>query len=273
MVLCPFVYLLLRHDVPPLALQPSEVHSTHWVPIRGLLSPSLRASERCDVSDRLQQQRGPIVKRLIRAATGQLVFSATTLTPSESLYCSSAPGFIPTPDSQKKFLSDVAGSLGLGFLWQKQPSGGGGPLLLWGLTLGVVADLLHHIDAQSTSTLWSWPTFSHWDIRTIVWILTYRLRADRLREVRGPDLEIGGIDNTTFTISPKRQTQPSLAGAHLLDEYFVLMRRAVVCAFVLRTNMSVLIGALLILRFRRYGRWLFRNAVSFSFSGGILEAP
>ena len=249
MVLCPFVYLMLRHDIPPLSLQPTEV------PIRGLLSPVLRSSERADVSDRLKQQRGPLMKVLIRAATGQLIFTSTVLIPSESLYCTSAPGFIPvsTPGKSTSYLSE---SLGLGsVIWQNVPSRAEGPYLLWGLTLGIVTDLLHQIETQATSTLWSWPTFSHWDIRAILWIITNRLRKNEKREVNQREIvnrskdtvpKINSIDDTSFAVSG---WQPSLAAARLPDEYFRFMRRAIIFAFILRVNAFAVFVAVLIARY------------------------
>ena len=251
MVLCPFVFLLLQHDIPPLALQPTEVHSTHWVPIRGLLSPSLRSTERADISDRLKPLQGPFMKALIRAATGQLVFSSTQLTPSETLHCSSAPGFIPnsTPVQTppiNNILSHLAALLGFSFASSQTPRPGtSGPYPLWGLTLGILSDILHPLDPAATLTLWSWPTFSHYDIRLILWLLTCKLRnaseSTKGRSRNGgatPSKMMKGMDSTTSAVS--HWQQPSLAAAHMPDEYFRLMRRAVVWAFVVRA--SVLVG-------------------------------
>ena len=258
MVLCSFVYLMLRHDIPPLLLQPTEVHSTHWVPIRRLLSPALRTYERCDVSDRLQQQRGPIVKSLICAATGDFVFGATQLMPSESLFCSSSRDFIPKSVTDRNAISYAARILNL----RKRPNGGQRPLILWGLTLGVVCDLLEQVDAQGTQMLWSWPTFSHWDIRAIVHIITVKIRARKLRGVNpmieglqqeniGP--KIDGLDHTTFATSPQHGAsgpQSGIASADILDAYFGLMRRGVVIALVFRATAVALFVALLTFRYR-----------------------
>ena len=258
MVLCPFVYLMLRHNIPPLTLQPTEVHSTHWVPIRGLLSPALRSTVRADVSDRLKVQKGSGIKNVVRVAVGQLIFCATVLTPSESLYCTSAPGFIPTANYRPCAMLGLFGSVGLGHLvCKKEPRDVDGPYLLWGLTLGILADLLYHIDCEATSTLWSWPTFSHWDIRFILWILTNRLRSEMSHEVNQQDaanekpgtaMKINGIDHVTFTTSPWKS---SLAAAHLPDEYFKLMRQSVVFAFIIRSNLFAILVAFLVLKSRQ----------------------
>ena len=104
MVLCPFVYLMMRHDLPPLALQPLEIHSTHWVPIRALLSVALRRPVYTDASDRFTRQRQPLVGFLLWMIAGQMRFGAVKLKPTESLYCSFHPDDVPNncePESPK----------------------------------------------------------------------------------------------------------------------------------------------------------------------------
>src|SRR3954447_24815658 len=103
MVLCPFVFLLTNPDTPTLKLQPTEVASTHWVPLRVLLSPSVRTYEYVDVSDRFARQGGILVKSIIRSVLGKMRFSAIRLIPSESVYCSSTTEFfteVPTNSGQ-----------------------------------------------------------------------------------------------------------------------------------------------------------------------------
>ena len=182
MVLCPFVYLLLQPNVPPLSLQPAEVHSAHWVPLRWLLAPDLRTQERSDISDRLKPQRGPLAKHFIRATTGQLVFRATLLLPSESLYSMPAPEQTLKPGTEQNNKGNITSSAFLNSIYtlmaplrtQTQPIIP--PLRLWGLTLGIVSDLLEKIDVDEAATLWRWPTFSHLDIRLILWLSTRKLR-------------------------------------------------------------------------------------------------
>lgn len=239
MVLCPFVYLLIRHDVTPLILQPEEVHSAHWVPIRALLSPTFKAFERCDVSDRFVLRRSRVAKLLIRASAGQMLFSAVHLSPSESLYSDSATMAASRAESITGWLAA-----------QETRPGHPPPLLLWGLTLGIVADLLEHLDREGTARLWSWPTFSHWDIRAIVWLATYKFRSRRVQE-------LSGLDNTTLTTSillQSKVSKASLAGAHLLDGYFQRMRKAVVVAFSVRLGTATFVVLLLVRRYRLLGK-------------------
>ena len=49
-------------------------------------------------------------------------------------------------------------------------------LRLWGLTLGVVSDFLEAFDVDAAASLWKWPTFTHLDIRLVVWLLTRQIR-------------------------------------------------------------------------------------------------
>ncbi len=256
MVLCPFVYLVMRHGLPPLALQPSEIHSAHWVPLRGLLSPSLRRTVRSDVTERFNRHNQPLLRLLIRAIAGQMVFGAVKLKPTESLYCSSLPGYIPEDSTPNSLGGTVGHMFSTAFLADDDPDEQ--PLLLWGLTLGIIADLLQLIDVKAASKLWRWPTFSPWDIRLSIWLLTYRFKSRKLREltIRGEKLnevQIGGMDSTTFTTSTTRSSKASEAGAaalQLLDGYSEPLRRAVIVAFVLRLAVGGSFAAYLIRRHR-----------------------
>ena len=256
MVLCPFVYLVMRHDLPPLALQPSEIHSAHWVPLRALLSPSLRRTVRSDVTERFNRHNLPVLSLLIRAIAGQMIFGAVKLKPTESLYCSSLPGYIPENNTPKSFGGTVGHMFSAAFLADDDPDEQ--PLLLWGLTLGIIADVLQLIDAKEASKLWRWPTFSPWDIRLSVWLLTYRFRSRKLRELitRGGklnDVQTGGMDSTTFTTSPTQRSKTSEAGAaalQLLDGYFEPLRGALIVALVLRLAVGGSFAAYLLRRHR-----------------------
>ena len=251
MVLCPFVYLVMRHDLPPLALQPSEIHSAHWVPLRALLSPSLRRTVRSDVTERFNRHT-----LLIRAIAGQMVFGAVKLKPTESLYCSSLPGYIPETSFPNSLSGTVSNIFSAAFFADDDPDEQS--LLLWGLTLGIIADVLQLIDAKAASKLWRWPTFSPWDIRLSVWLLTYKFRSRKLRELtnRGEnlnDVQTGGMDSTTFTTSPPQRSKASEAGAaglQLLDGYAEPLRRAVIVALVLRLAVGGGVAAYLLRRHR-----------------------
>lgn len=263
MVLCPFVFLLLRHDIPPLTLQPTEVNSAHWVPVRALVSTSLRTFERCDVSERLSGPGNMFMRFFLRAVFGQMLFSATQLIPAESLHCSSIPDFLPNERSPTCSLFHHIKA------WLAISSSPGctshRPLLLWGLTLGIVTDFLRPFDSDDNSNFW--PTFSPWDFRCTVWLFTYSFRARKLQELRvdgrssqfrqanNTATELNGFDLDTFSASAAKPQKvlPSSTIGKLLDGYYNLLKKAVIMTLLLRLGFGTLVIVILRRKFsRRY---------------------
>lgn len=259
MVLCPFVYLLLRHDLPPLALQPSEVHSAHWVALRALLAPSLRSVERWDLSKGSVQKKGYIAQMLVRATAGSLLFSAIKLRPTESLYYSRS-GFIPETRIPATWTESAAHAISNVFTGGRaQPPEDDRSLVLWGLTMGIMVDFLEMLDIHGTSKLWYWPQFSPWDLRALVSLLTYRFRAQKLRELaastgRSNDVQVSGFDGATVTISSMRRSTGSesgVAGGLLLEGYFDRLFKALYVALFVRFGFGLALTAFIIRRYRR----------------------
>ena len=268
MVLCPFVYVLTRYDIPPLQLQPTEVNSAHWVSLRALLAPYLRTVEYADVSDRLARVRGHFLRACLRLVLGQMMFAAVRLVPSESLYCSSAPGFIP--EHTKNVISTVFARL--------PSTSHDRPLLLWGLTQGIIADFLDLLPIDDFAKRWTWPTFSAWDVRFVIWLLTYRLHKQRLRELdsgsdntvtlieegldtlgvqkdpgdHDPSLTVNGV-SVRPTASSKSLNRRSRSGAigHMLEGHFELVRKAIVITLMLRFGVAATIAVFSFRRARR----------------------
>ncbi|KAL6249516.1 hypothetical protein RBB50_003369 [Rhinocladiella similis] len=176
MVLCPYIFLLTGKTVPAIQPQPTEVASVHWVSLRALLSPTLRTRESVDISSRMAKHVGPLVHKLIRWTMGKMMFSAVRLLPTESVYASSIPGFIPTEGGDH--LSTVSGwaQAPFGVPSSSQSLGYQQPILLWGLTLGVLADFLDMLPPYNAVELWKYPTFTVPDLRLVVWILTRSFR-------------------------------------------------------------------------------------------------
>ena len=240
MVLCPFVYLLLRYDIPPLDLQPSEVDSVHWVPLLSILSPSSRSFQTVDVSDRISPSDSPMIKSVLRVLGGQMIFSAVRLKASESKYC------VNPEDTASKIAINPS-------IHSSEQQ-----LVLWGLTLGMLADFTQSLEPERTAMLWSWPTFTHWDIRFLTWMLTRLFRKKRMQELANTDYpsktrfaqgRIGDTDSTSYSTLSRRQENPlqgSIAGAHLLDSYFEQMRRAIFLAASFRLGLSFVVLAILL---------------------------
>ena len=133
----------------------------------------------------------------------------------------------------------------------------------WGLTLGILADLLELIDIKGASNIWSWPTFTPWDIRLVVWLMTYKFRSRKLRDLstttgtpasdRSNGITISGLDSTTFTTSQARRSNLSAAGVgalHLLDGYSEYLQRAVLLSLFLRLAVGTTLTAIFIRRYR-----------------------
>ena len=283
MVLCPFVCLVTHHQLPPLRLQPTEVGSTHWVSLRALLSPSLRTYERADVSDRLARRSGPVTRGILRAMLGQMLFAAVRLVPTESLYCGSVPGFIPDSLEEHQKRASVVGRLRC--WWSGDHAGSASterPLLLWGLTLGIIADFLEMLPPHNALDLWTWPTFSPWDVRLVLWIMSYSFRMRKLRQIglgqvhasaaveeeteaidapkgkapeaRPGEVGIGGLGAGQLYSKLKQSHERSRLSAVgiMLEGYYDLVRRAVFVALVLRVGTGLAISSIFITRFPRH---------------------
>lgn len=260
MVLCPFVYLLLRHDLPPLTLEPSEVHSAHWVSLRALLAPSLRTVERWDLSKGSARKHGYIAQMLVKATAGSMLFGAIELKPTESLYYS-GNGFIHESKSPATWTESAAHMISNAFTGGRtQPSEDDRSLILWGLTMGIMADFLEMLDMHGTSKLWYWPQFSPWDLRALISLLTYRFRAQKLRELTAttgrPGLNdvLSGFDGATFTISSlrkRRGSESGVAGGLLLEGYFNRLFKALYAALFVRFGFGLALTAFIVRRYRR----------------------
>ena len=280
MVLCPFIFLLTRHDVPSPKLQPTEVGSTHWVSLRALLSPSLRTFERADVSERLARRYGSLVRSSLRLMLGQMQFAAVRLLPTESLYCSSAPGFLPeTPNIDPATFGSVLHNFKC--WWRGNHSASAStekPLLLWGLTLGILADFLEVLSPYNTLSqwtyptssrrplsLWTYPTFTALDVRWITWAMTYTLRKrkriveDEHNRSKSPAAVEEGLDAIALRTGMGEEQDTGKSGKpgevgtgrlqdnqrgspidwnFMLDGYYDLLRKAVILTFVLRLGVG-----------------------------------
>lgn len=51
------------------------------------------------------------------------------------------------------------------------------------MTLGVVSDFLEHIPPHNALELWTYPTFTSWDVRFVMWAMSYRFRRQKSLEM------------------------------------------------------------------------------------------
>ena len=193
-VLCPFVWVLPGRGraaaaAAALELQPTEVASAHWVPVEALLDRGARTVERVDVSSWLVRGYGGLAAVLLRIVLGRMEFSAIKLAPVESVFVAApAEGdktteneAVAMPAASKSSIEDKvrSGSRDKARPEQQQQQ----PLLLWGLTLGIVTDLLELVPPHDALAYWAFPTFTPPDLRLVLWLLSYRFRRRKARAV------------------------------------------------------------------------------------------
>jgi len=285
MVLCPYVYLLTSSEYPPQRLQPTEVASTHWVPLRALLSPAVRTFEYADVSARLAKSDLGIKRWFMQAMLSEMMFAAIRLIPSMSTYCSTISGFVPEgpPPDDAGFIGKVRGMLGgpeASYPTRSQP------LLLWGLTLGVISDFLEHIPPHNALELWTYPTFTNWDVRFTMWAMSYSFRKRKSMEMNASADAAFVVDDGPNshemqkqalagkeTVEPEEPGEVGIAGLgvgrnwgkkgrskliargaavnSMLEGYYPIVRRAVAVALAGRITVAALLGVYLWKTYRR----------------------
>ncbi|KAH8593877.1 nudix family hydrolase-like protein [Bisporella sp. PMI_857] len=270
MVLCPFVFLYTRPDIPPVKLNPPEIASTHWVPLRVLLSPSVRTYEYVDVTDRFARHGGIVVKVLARSILGKMRFSAIRLIPSESVYCTSTVEFFSPPEAATQApKTSIAARLYQRYLGDHAASADRSrPLLLWGLTLGILADFLDQLPPHSAVKLWSYPTFTTWDTRLIIHLLTINLKRRNLARLEGRNQT--AIDSETEAVATSadnpwfigglsggikckgKNAGKSYAVGVMLDGYYDMARRGAWITFFGRTVGSLVLVTYIV---RRFVQW------------------
>lgn len=274
MVLCPYIYLLTSPSYPSQRLQPTEVASSHWVPIRALLSPALRTHEYADVSARLAKSELGIKRWFLQAMLSQMMFAAIQLVPSNSTHCATIPDFIPIDEESRGVVSRVRDALAgpASRSRDRKP-----PLLLWGLTLGVVSDFLEHIPPHNALELWTYPTFTSWDVRFLLWALSYRFRKQKSLELSSAGSSVSttgqqdfpGIGSEALGSLEKEQEKPGEVGIAglgvgrtwgqigrrkmmargaavntMLEGYYPIIRTAVTTALVGRIGVAAFVAFL-----------------------------
>jgi hypothetical protein len=195
MVLSPYIYILTSPAYPNQRLQPTEVASSHWVPVRALLSASLRTHEYADVSARLAKSELGIKRWFLQAMLSKMMFAAIHLVPANSTYCATIPDFILIEHAPTGPLGKVQEALmGPEARYKNRKP----PLLLWGLTLGVVSDFLEHMPPHNALELWTYPTFTNWDIRFVMWAMSYRFRRQKSLEMSTSASSVSSTDRQDF---------------------------------------------------------------------------
>jgi 8-oxo-dGTP pyrophosphatase MutT (NUDIX family) len=269
MTLCPYIFLVTSHEIPPLKLQPTEVASTHWVPLRALLSPAQRTYWYQDVTSRTTRTEFNLEKWFHRFALGKMMFAAVRLIPSESKYCSSIAEFMPEePMKNQPRTFNLTIPL-YGESWHKPGSPVDSPLLLWGLTLGVMGDFLDMLPPHNALQIWTYPTFTQLDVRFILWAMSYRFRKQKQKELEEgaqamPAVELGsdsvairndadskpgegrvegmGLGRYYGRWAQDQKGSRSSAVGVLLGGYYEIIHKAVLVSFITRLSVIAAVG-------------------------------
>ncbi|KAL9933324.1 hypothetical protein V8E36_008042 [Tilletia maclaganii] len=145
MVLSPYVFLQTSPFSPLPDLQPSEVSSAHWIPLRLLYTPKPRwGLTSVDIASRLAP-KSPAVRWVLRALVGKMDFRCVLL-PNRPIATANQDGELEEhgneqyPPGERYPNPSAASHLLLG---TDAPSKA--ELRLWGLTLGMTLDLLSHM--------------------------------------------------------------------------------------------------------------------------------
>jgi hypothetical protein len=240
-------------------LQPSEVASAHWVPVRALTNPKYSTYWTQDVAARGSREPGFIARLTAQMLSGPILLAATRLHPSESKFATESKeylGISPRPEPQS-----TNQTIPLLFARSRLQSieDTGASLLLWGLTQGVVSDFLDMLPPFDTLRMWVYPTFAMPDVRLACWIFSYAYRRRYQRMVETASEEFlrsipdTGPDTSMVTLEDgaKRyygrlrldvKGRRSFAKAESMGDYFNALRNGFVAAMLGRaTAISFLI--------------------------------
>ena len=114
--------------------------------------------------------------------------------------------------------------------------------------------------------MWDWPTLSPWDIRVLVWIVTYKFRARKLNSLAHhmsaavasgearEQMRADRLNTQTSTIPEVLQKNKGNSleiNGDMFGGYFDQLRKAVWIALALRLGMWTLLTTLLVRRYHR----------------------
>jgi hypothetical protein len=200
-------------------------------------------------------------------------FSAVRLIPSESVFCSSTEEFFPLEDKSSEKTAPLTTRL---YNWYLGDHAGSAERtrshLLWGLTLGILADFLDQLPPHNAVELWSYPTFTSWDTRFLIHLLTLKLKRRNKAQLHGNhtgnqtavDSEteaapsgdnpwfIGGLSDG-MKCDKGKNAKKSYAVGVMLEGYYDMARVGVWTAFTARILASAALILYIIRRVRRRG--------------------
>ncbi|KAF3919860.1 hypothetical protein ABW21_db0200267 [Orbilia brochopaga] len=207
MILCPYVFLWTREEMPPLKLQASEVAAAFWIPVQFLLDGKHQTYHPVDVSDRMTAGKLSLLRPFFKVMLGPMYFSAIHLKPEEVSHSS-------TRDKDETV----------------------GDLMLWGITYAVLADMLDLLPPFNFVKAFRYPFFRSWDYQTLVGILSAGYRRQRKEDVDGYKFsQVLGMRAQKGTVA---DAKPSIID-HVMKGYYPFVRQAVYGVIFLRLVMAV----------------------------------
>lgn len=189
MTLCPFIYVLKPHATLQstqspatfLKLQPTEIDRAFWIPVNELYEPKLAMGrEQVSLGDRLRVHRSPFLpRRLVSAlckvnAFGDMLFGAIDLVHPKNLVISDPVNMTTftyssilhgKEQSEEKEEEDLT--------TEEYKTFEQNPYKLWGLTHGIIVDMLEVFEPFSAAKYFFFPTLTAPDIRFFIYILSY----------------------------------------------------------------------------------------------------
>lgn len=135
--------------------------------MRALMSPTQRTFEHVDVSTRTSGSA--LWRRLSRFLTGDMTFSAVRLLPSESVHVGVSRAVQSFTDAKSSYWQKLSWKMS----YSDSSTRPADPPLLWGLTLGVLADLFGKFPGFNALDFWEYPSFTALDVRFVVWVYSY----------------------------------------------------------------------------------------------------
>ncbi|KAF8649724.1 hypothetical protein AX16_005496 [Volvariella volvacea WC 439] len=242
MILSPFVFLQVTPHAPP--PDPIPTTTLHWTPLASLVSPysSPRwSSVTVDAASRLAPKQSVVIRLLIRLLVGTMQFPAIVIEPT------STPLSPPTHDGLEKGIPANSHSR---------------TLKLWGLSLGMILDLMSYMtlpphptndtpsplssvmhlpyqseveglrmDIVAPSLASVFPRFSYPDVNFWIWVFGKRYR-EVVREWEA-SVRSGGINDRRINWS-----------GSALSTFYAAIRKALVVVIVARA-LGILVGFVL----------------------------
>lgn len=222
MTLCPYIFLVSGVATPALKLQPTEIERAFWVPVSQLFGSQAGTSghEIVPLGDRLRLHERPMIPRFLHPfikswVIGNMRFNAVD---------------IMNPLDMEVAEFDGHSYDAVPVLTEQQL-----PYKLWGLTYGIIVDLLEIIRPKTEIMNISYPTMQALDLRFILAILTFNFKRNKRSILKNLPV-------------PYQEDSMDLTGI-ALDGYFKYLAKGIILGLLFRATVVTLVFYKLFVRF------------------------